>query len=78
MLDGIYVLMELKRIKTEKGSYRIAKLGDAACCSNFEVFLNENIEIPEGLKVGQDVMITLELKGSKNLYATVKGFEMAI
>lgn len=71
MLMGDYVLMELKGIKTEKGTYRIAKLGDRANCSNFEVFIPEAVELPMGMKAGTTVKVELELKGAKNLYATV-------
>lgn len=74
MLNGDYVLMELKAIKTEKGSYRIAKLGDRETCSNFEVFLPDNVTIPEGTKAGQTVNVGLELKGSRNLFATIHSF----
>lgn len=71
MLMGDYILMELKGIKTEKGSYRIAKLGDRENCSNFEVFIPDAIELPQGLRAGSTVKIGLEVKGAKNLFATL-------
>ncbi|HZK70747.1 MAG TPA: hypothetical protein VFD03_04385 [Clostridia bacterium] len=66
MLRGKYTLLEVREITGAKGVFRIAKLGDSATCTQFDLFIPTGVDVPAG-KEGKlvDIEINLEQRGYK-------------
>lgn len=79
MLEGVFRLMQSKNVRSEKSGkdYRVLQFGDPETCSSFEVILPDGLGIPAGTKLGDQVRVQLELKGSRSLYATLKTLGIA-